>query len=250
MNKIKCEVIRDLLPLYVDDAASQQTRELVQEHLNTCPDCREELRMMRSLVSMPPDEDTELVLKKFRERREQRERKKKIAIIGTLSAVMLTILFCVSFSLWYTRPRSWAELTGLIDEPDIVTGYYLTYDFMGADPGFISWKLEEVDGADPIAHQILNELNAASYQASLHNLTDHIPSPITSYRNRGVGYVSVFVRSQDCQTGISIDLYSNGEIRLLVNSPSSSTGYVTYDTDATLCNALAAVIQEYGEFQE
>lgn len=249
MNKINCEVIRDLLPLYVDDAASQKTRELVQEHLNNCSNCREDLRLMRSQVSLPVDEDTELVLKKFRERREQRARKKKIAIISAVSAVMLIIMFCVSFSLWYTRPRSWAELTGLIDEPDIVTGHCLTYDFMGADPGFISWKLEEADGADPIAHQILNELNAASYRASLRNLTDRIPlleKISANYSTRGVGYVSVFVRSKDCQTGISVDLYSNGEIRLLVNSPSSSTGFVTYRTDASLYDALANAVREYG----
>ena len=253
MNKMNCEVIRDLLPLYVDDAASQKTRELIQEHLNTCPDCREDLRLMRSQVSLPIDEDTQQVLDKIRTHREQQTRKKRTAIISTLSAVIFIILYCVSFSLWYTRPRSWAELTGLTGEPDIVTGSYLTYDFMGTDPGFLSWKLEEADGADPIAHQVLNELNAVSYQASLRNLTDHIPllkRINANYSARGIGHVSVFVRSQDFQTGISIELYSNGETLLLISSPSGSTGFVTYNTDAILYNTLAGIIQEHGTLQE
>ena len=250
MKKVSCEVIQDLLPLYADDAANQETRRLVQEHLNTCPYCRNELRMMRSLISLPPDEDTGLVLQAFRERQAKQRRNKKIAAISALSAVVLLILFCVSFSLWYTRPRSWVELTGLIDEPDVVTGSYLTYDFMGADPGFVSWKLEEADGADPAAHQMLNELNAASYQASLRNLTSHIPLLRTIDTHRGIGHVSVFIRSQDHQTGITIDLYPNGEVSLLVTTLSSSTGFVTYDTDSSLYNALAGIIQESGVLQE
>lgn len=36
---MQCEVIRDLLPLYVDEVCSRQTVELVREHLKTCPDC-------------------------------------------------------------------------------------------------------------------------------------------------------------------------------------------------------------------
>ena len=39
--KTDCEVIRDLLPLYADNACSTKNRTLVEEHLQECPDCRE-----------------------------------------------------------------------------------------------------------------------------------------------------------------------------------------------------------------
>ena len=39
--KTDCEVIRDLLPLYADNACSTKSRTLVEEHLQECPDCRE-----------------------------------------------------------------------------------------------------------------------------------------------------------------------------------------------------------------
>ena len=35
-----CEVIRDLLPLYADGVASQESRALVEEHIRTCDECR------------------------------------------------------------------------------------------------------------------------------------------------------------------------------------------------------------------
>ena len=36
MNKINCNVIKDILPLYVDDLASEDTKALVESHLKKC----------------------------------------------------------------------------------------------------------------------------------------------------------------------------------------------------------------------
>ena len=44
---MKCEVIRDLLPLYVDGVASEESRALIEEHLNTCEGSREYCRLLQ-----------------------------------------------------------------------------------------------------------------------------------------------------------------------------------------------------------
>ena len=36
MEKINCNVIQDILPLYIDDVVSDDTKELVEEHLQNC----------------------------------------------------------------------------------------------------------------------------------------------------------------------------------------------------------------------
>ena len=59
-HEIKCGVIHDLLPLYEDGVASEETTQLVREHLKDCPACQEELRKMRVPVSMPAEKDGEL----------------------------------------------------------------------------------------------------------------------------------------------------------------------------------------------
>lgn len=38
--KMSCNIIEDLLPLYVDDMVSEDSRKLVEEHLKECPSCR------------------------------------------------------------------------------------------------------------------------------------------------------------------------------------------------------------------
>ena len=45
--KTDCNIIRDLLPLYVDDVCSQESKKLVEEHLQECPACLEEMVNMR-----------------------------------------------------------------------------------------------------------------------------------------------------------------------------------------------------------
>ena len=41
MEKINCNVIQDILPLYIDDVVSDDTKELVEEHLQNCEICQQ-----------------------------------------------------------------------------------------------------------------------------------------------------------------------------------------------------------------
>lgn len=45
--KTDCDVIRDLLPLYADDACSAASRAVVEEHLGECPECSEMLQRLK-----------------------------------------------------------------------------------------------------------------------------------------------------------------------------------------------------------
>lgn len=46
--KVHCDVIQDLLPLYIDQACSEESRKLVEEHLSECGDCMKMLEMMKN----------------------------------------------------------------------------------------------------------------------------------------------------------------------------------------------------------
>lgn len=46
--KIKCSVIQDLLPSYVDNICSEDTKELVREHVAECMQCKEKLEQMKN----------------------------------------------------------------------------------------------------------------------------------------------------------------------------------------------------------
>ena len=44
MHNIPCEVIKDLLPLYKDNCCSKETNKFIEHHLETCNECKEELK--------------------------------------------------------------------------------------------------------------------------------------------------------------------------------------------------------------
>jgi len=47
--KISCNIIRDLLPLYAEDLASEDTRALVDNHLCDCESCTEFLKEIKKV---------------------------------------------------------------------------------------------------------------------------------------------------------------------------------------------------------
>lgn len=54
---MKCKIICDLLPAYIDDVCSDETKELVEEHLETCSECRREYEQMKADISLDWAED-------------------------------------------------------------------------------------------------------------------------------------------------------------------------------------------------
>ena len=51
---MECEVIRDLLPSYLDGLCSPRSRELVETHLASCPDCARAAKAMKEPVQVEP----------------------------------------------------------------------------------------------------------------------------------------------------------------------------------------------------
>lgn len=88
---MKCSVIRDLLPSYIDGVCSQDTTEIVEEHLQSCEECRKTLNMMQQqLKPMPilPEEEMMKAKMPFQ------AIKKKVRI-QLLAAIVVTAMLTV-----------------------------------------------------------------------------------------------------------------------------------------------------------
>jgi hypothetical protein len=60
--KNNCDIVRDLLPLYLDDICNESSRKCVEEHIQGCEECRKLLQEIKTdlpeqLVSIPKEED-------------------------------------------------------------------------------------------------------------------------------------------------------------------------------------------------
>ena len=103
-----CDVIRDLLPLYADDACSRKSREMVEEHLQECSDCRELLHMLQeeeieNRLRGEKESVIEYALRRFRRRS---------AAVGTAvsGVIMIPILACLVINLIAGPQVSWVAI--------------------------------------------------------------------------------------------------------------------------------------------
>ncbi len=103
--KLDCEVIRDLLPLYADQACSEQSRALVNEHLLDCADCRDMLQKLK-------ENEIENGLKQEKDSVLQygiRQFKKRTAAVGSAvsGAFLIPILVCLYL---FGSPMGWIDI--------------------------------------------------------------------------------------------------------------------------------------------
>ena len=189
MSETSCDIIRDLLPLYEDGAVSEETAKLVREHIAGCPACWEELGKMRTPISLPPEENGPL-WERYQQRRAEIRRKRNVKIVCVLSLLAALTAFC----LWYTRPRTWAEITG----EDVRIGLaHLTMPDLDweADTameklGYKHWKLDQDDPSlVEVNAAILQILERHTFRASLDSLV-----PRDSIHMGAGGDLTVFMK--------------------------------------------------------
>jgi len=106
MTKEKeCEVIRDLLPLYADDVCSSRSRELIEEHLQNCPECSGLLEKLR----------TDEIETGLREEKEQvienqaKRFKRRSATVGSVVSglFMIPVIVCLIINLASGAALGW-----------------------------------------------------------------------------------------------------------------------------------------------
>lgn len=61
MEKMSCNVIYDLFPLYLDGLCSDESKQMIEEHLEGCEECKKALNRMESNLSFEEDTDVEVI---------------------------------------------------------------------------------------------------------------------------------------------------------------------------------------------
>lgn len=92
----KCCMVRELLPLYLEDLTTPETTAQIQAHLQTCTACQEEKARLEQML---PPREPELPVKKLRK---LLNRRRRFALLLTALAVLLV---AVSAFAWLTAPE-------------------------------------------------------------------------------------------------------------------------------------------------
>ena len=94
--KNECSIVRDLLPLYTDHMTSDETDAFIEEHLEHCEECRNELKKLQEELPVPQETEPVMSLAKT-------YKKKKTETILCTAALAVSLL--LSLFAWLTKPQ-------------------------------------------------------------------------------------------------------------------------------------------------
>lgn len=108
--RLSCKVIEDMLPMYCDGICSDESAELVDEHLKSCPQCSRVLAEMQSELEFPQNkiDDMKPLAEIRSEWKKENERSAKkgacitLAIIAALLIVLTVVWYC-GYAIHYDK---------------------------------------------------------------------------------------------------------------------------------------------------
>ena len=128
--KSECNIVRDLLPLCVEDMASPDSAVLVGKHLEKCEECRKEMSRLKAPAlfeqAPPTPEETEALMAL------QEKIKRRNKILVTTRRIVITVLLCtllISLIVYHLPQRRRVcipvcSVTGEVSTLEIDVKYY------------------------------------------------------------------------------------------------------------------------------
>ena len=110
MDKISCNVIQDILPLYVDNMACDDTRLLVEEHLQGCENCSRYYQELQEELLLPVEpEIKERDAEEIRRFKRYLMRKRIGVFFLSAASVLVLVIGIIIFMNRYMRPIDYQE---------------------------------------------------------------------------------------------------------------------------------------------
>lgn len=94
--KISCEIIKDLLPLYLDRVCSNDSKVMIEQHLVECDNCKAELQAMEAAIFINNKEQN---LKEAEAVKKLSRRWKKGMLKSLLKGILIAI-FVIAVSVF------------------------------------------------------------------------------------------------------------------------------------------------------
>lgn len=137
-DKLRCEIVRDLLPSYVEGLTCEVTNQAVAEHLTGCPDCDSMAKRMKSPEPEPACQAEEVDYLKGIKRRNWA----KIIETAVLVAVLLGVVFFIkTHVIGKAADEQFISCSAEVDDNVVTLDGVFLADGMAC--GGVNWTEEE-----------------------------------------------------------------------------------------------------------
>ncbi|BCJ92868.1 hypothetical protein acsn021_04370 [Anaerocolumna cellulosilytica] len=90
-SKIPCEIVQDLMPLFIEELTSEATNREMKKHLEECNECQAHYKNMKSRLVGEKEQEEEKSVKEINYLRKIRRNNNKKVLFGILSVLLLLI---------------------------------------------------------------------------------------------------------------------------------------------------------------
>ena len=118
---MKCEIIRDLFPSYIDGLTSKESNQAIEEHLEGCRECRRYLEEMQREIAS--EELTQEERKKRQKEIQPLRKVRKVNLRKIGIAVLITSIICFVISGVFAFYSEWGQTA---DYDDVRISYEKT----------------------------------------------------------------------------------------------------------------------------
>ena len=99
MNKKICNIILDLLPMYIENDVTNDTKEFIEEHIKECSNCKDKLDVMKMNIAKEEDRlknDTKIEIEKIKKVNKKLKIHKGVLIVSSIiiSIIAIILLGC------------------------------------------------------------------------------------------------------------------------------------------------------------
>ena len=121
-QKLVCDTVRDLLPMYIDHMTSEASNESIEGHMENCQECRDALEQMRRPVRVEAAPE----VKEFR----KFLKKSKMSLLYWIAgaAALIAVVACFIVNLAVDQKLTWFYIVGA----GILTAYLPVYVWITA----------------------------------------------------------------------------------------------------------------------
>ena len=137
--KNECNVVRDLLPMYIDGVVSEDSRELVEEHVAQCHACKVIYAQMKDAL---PENGTQRDRQEFEQAaRKLKIRRKRRTVVKVVAGVIAGfVLMLIAFSALenYYVPVGPGEYTATLIQTQADGAVYMDFYTIRRAVGFSS----------------------------------------------------------------------------------------------------------------
>ncbi len=169
----KCDVIKDLLPLYIDDICSKESRRLVSSHLDNCEECLKLYNLMKTPISVEntnPEIDFEKQQVESLKKVHKKQKTKKTILITTsaIAGVIVTAIFIrVLFAFGII---AFIGLDAMLTKPEVHNDPSEYNLYVHADP--YDFETFSGDRAAIFPAEITSDMNVIEFQYTYYNPWD------------------------------------------------------------------------------